>query len=152
MAGLTKIDPWFIQQMQEIVAVKQTGLASRNHRDGSRGLCCGKPSEWARATKQLARLWKNNASGGFATAGQKAHIAPVFKARRYLRPRNLKSFTPYMYSTYEDEDESETHLPNRKIVILGKRTQTGSGREIGIPITAAATQSFALPRRRITKP
>ncbi len=50
-------------------------------------------------------------------AATKAHICPVFK-RVDTCAAEFESFTPYMYSTYEDEDESEpTDRP--KIAILG---------------------------------
>ena len=45
------------------------------------------------------------------------NLGPVFK-RVDTCAAEFESFTPYMYSTYEDEDESEpTQQP--KIVILG---------------------------------
>src|SRR3984893_2776815 len=114
MVELTKIDPWFIQQMQEIVAVNKR-LASVTIETV--------PDELLREAKrigtsdeQLAQLWKTTAAA-VRHCRTKAHIAPVFK-RVDTCAAEFESFTPYMYSTYEDEDESEpTGKP--KIIILG---------------------------------
>ncbi len=66
--------------------------------------------------EQLAQLWKTSAAA-VRSQRTKAHIAPVFK-RVDTCAAEFESFTPYMYSTYEDEDESEpTDKP--KIIILG---------------------------------
>src|SRR5258708_17555715 len=111
---LTKIDPWFIQQLLEIIAVNKR-LASVTVetvpedllREGKR---IG-PSDG-----QLAQMWKPT-PGAVRHRRAKGHIAPVFK-RVDTCAAEFESFTPYMYSTYEDEDESEpTDLP--KIAILG---------------------------------
>ena len=111
---LTKIDPWFIQQMQEIVAVRRR-IASVTVETV--------PEELLREAKrigssdeQLAQLWKTTPAA-VRLRRTKAHIAPVFK-RVDTCAAEFESFTPYLYSTYEDEDESEpTDKP--KIVILG---------------------------------
>ncbi len=111
---LTKIDPWFIQQMQEIVAVNKR-LASVTVET------C--PEELLREAKRigtsdetLAQLWKTT-SAAIRHRRTKARIAPVFK-RVDTCAAEFESFTPYMYSTYEEEDESEP-TDKQKIMILG---------------------------------
>ena len=60
---------------------------------------------------------EDHARGRAPSQRAKAHIAPVFK-RVDTCAAEFESFTPYLYSTYEDEDEAEpTDRP--KIVILG---------------------------------
>ncbi len=111
---LTKIDPWFVQQLQEIVALNRR-LAGVTVETA--------PEELLREAKrvgssdeQLAQLWKTTAAA-VRYQRTKAHIAPVFK-RVDTCAAEFESFTPYMYSTYEEEDETEpTDRP--KIVILG---------------------------------
>src|ERR1700680_2696100 len=114
MAELTKIDPWFIQQMQEIVAV---------HRRLESVTIETVPVDLLREAKRmgtsdehLAQLWKTTPAA-VRHCRTKAHIAPVYK-RVDTCAAEFESFTPYLYSTYEDEDESET-TDKRKIMILG---------------------------------
>jgi carbamoyl-phosphate synthase large subunit len=66
--------------------------------------------------EQLAQLWKTTAAA-VRHRRHKTRIAPVFK-RVDTCAAEFESFTPYMYSTYEDEDESEP-TDKQKIVILG---------------------------------
>jgi carbamoyl-phosphate synthase large subunit len=64
----------------------------------------------------LARIWKTTPA---AVRLQRARygVSPVFK-RVDTCAAEFESFTPYMYSTYEDEDESDPQ-PRTKIMILG---------------------------------
>jgi carbamoyl-phosphate synthase large subunit len=66
--------------------------------------------------EQLAQMWKTTPA---AVRLQRARygVAPVFK-RVDTCAAEFESFTPYMYSTYEDEDESEPSS-KPKIIILG---------------------------------
>jgi carbamoyl-phosphate synthase large subunit len=111
---LTKIDPWFIEQIQEILAVNRR-LASVTVDTVSEELL----REGKRAgtsDEQLAQMWKTT-TAAVRHRRAKAHSAPVFK-RVDTCAAEFESFTPYMYSTYEDEDEScPTERP--KIAILG---------------------------------
>ena len=114
ICDLTKIDPWYVQQMQEIVAL--------NHRISGVTVETA-PEELLREAKRvgssdelLAQLWKTTPAA-VRNRRAKTHIAPVFK-RVDTCAAEFESFTPYLYSTYEEEDESEpTTRP--KIVILG---------------------------------
>jgi carbamoyl-phosphate synthase large subunit len=111
---LTKIDRWFLQQFHEIVELrKMAGLG-----------------EFREMSTDLLRTLKRS---GFADAD----IAGVFGVDEELvRQRRIEddlvpafkridtcaaefeSFTPYMYGTYEQADESEP-TPKKKVVILG---------------------------------
>src|SRR5579864_6282158 len=66
--------------------------------------------------EQLAQIWNTDTAGVRATRA-KHNVRPVFK-RVDTCAAEFESFTPYMYSTYEEEDESDT-TNRRKIVILG---------------------------------
>ena len=111
---LTKIDPWFIQQMQEIVAVNRR-LASVTVETVPEDLL-REAKRIGTSDEQLAQLWKTT-SAAIRHRRTKAHIAPVYK-RVDTCAAEFESFTPYMYSTYEDEDESEP-TNKQKIAILG---------------------------------
>ncbi len=111
---LTKIDPWFIEQLQEIIAVNRR-LASVTVETVPEDLL-REGKRIGTSDEQLAQMWKTTPAA-VRHRRAKAHISPVFK-RVDTCAAEFESFTPYMYSTYEDEDESEpTDKP--KIAILG---------------------------------
>jgi carbamoyl-phosphate synthase large subunit len=114
LVELTKIDPWFVQQMQEIVAVNRR-LASVTVETVPEDLL-REAKRIGTSDEQLAQIWKTTPAA-VRHRRTKAHIAPVFK-RVDTCAAEFESFTPYMYSTYEDEDESAPS-DKPKIVILG---------------------------------
>ncbi len=139
---LTKIDPWFIEQMQEIIAVNRR-LASVTVETVPEDLL-REGKRIGTSDEQLAQMWKTTPAA-VRHRRAKAHISPVFK-RVDTCAAEFESFTPYMYSTYEDEDESEpTDRP--KIAILGSGpNRIGQGIEFDYCCCHA---SFALARGRL---
>jgi carbamoyl-phosphate synthase large subunit len=111
---LTKIDPWFIEQLQEIIAMNKR-LASVTVETVSNELL-REGKRIGTSDEQLAQMWKTTPAA-VRHRRAKAHISPVFK-RVDTCAAEFESFTPYMYSTYEDEDESQP-TDRRKIAILG---------------------------------
>jgi carbamoyl-phosphate synthase large subunit len=111
---LTKIDPWFIQQLEEINAMNRRA-ASVTVETASRDLL-REVKRYGTSDEVLAQIWKTTAA---AVRLQRARygVAPVFK-RVDTCAAEFESFTPYMYSTYEEEDESNPQ-PRSKIMILG---------------------------------
>jgi len=111
---LTKIDPWFIHQIEEIVAANRRA-ASVTVETASKDLL-REVKRVGTSDEQLAQLWKTTPA---VVRLQRAryNVAPVFK-RVDTCAAEFESFTPYMYSTYEDEDESEPST-KQKIMILG---------------------------------
>jgi carbamoyl-phosphate synthase large subunit len=114
ICDLTKIDPWFIQQCEEINAMNRRA-ANVTVETASKDLL-REVKRYGASDETLAQIWKTTPA---AVRLQRARygVAPVFK-RVDTCAAEFESFTPYMYSTYEDEDESEpTNKP--KIMILG---------------------------------
>src|SRR5271154_1471449 len=111
---LTKIDPWFIHQIEEIVAMNRRA-ATVTVETASRDLL-REVKRHGTSDEQLAQIWKSTPA---SVRLQRARygVAPVFK-RVDTCAAEFESFTPYMYSTYEDEDESGVQ-PRPKIMILG---------------------------------
>jgi carbamoyl-phosphate synthase large subunit len=111
---LTKIDPWFIGQLEEIVAMNRR-VASVTVETASKDLL-REAKRHGMSDEQLAQIWKTAAS---AVRLQRARwgVAPVFK-RVDTCAAEFESYTPYLYSTYEDEDESEPQA-RAKVMILG---------------------------------
>jgi len=114
ICDLTKIDPWFIQQCEEINAMNRRA-ANVTVETASKDLL-REVKRYGTSDETLAQIWKTTPA---AVRLQRARygVAPVFK-RVDTCAAEFESFTPYMYSTYEDEDESEpSNKP--KIMILG---------------------------------
>jgi carbamoyl-phosphate synthase large subunit len=114
ICDLTKIDPWFIQQCEEINAMNRRA-ANVTVETASKDLL-REVKRHGTSDEALAQIWKTTPA---AVRLQRARygVAPVFK-RVDTCAAEFESYTPYLYSTYEDEDESEpTNKP--KIMILG---------------------------------
>jgi carbamoyl-phosphate synthase large subunit len=111
---LTHIDPWFLNEMKEITDLM---------RQVSAHTIDSLPPELLREVKRsgfsdgrIARLVGARASAVAAKRGDYA-IAPVYK-RVDTCAAEFESYTPYFYSTYEEEDEAEPSK-RKKIIILG---------------------------------
>ena len=111
---LTKIDPWFIHQIVEINLVNRRA-ASVTVETASKDLL-REVKRVGTSDEQLAQIWKTTPA---VVRLQRAryNVAPVFK-RVDTCSAEFESFTPYMYSTYEEEDETDA-TPKQKIMILG---------------------------------
>ena len=112
--SLTKIDPWFIRQMEEMVALDRQ-VASTSLTKCSRELLLASKRSGA-SDEELAKLW-NVKSASVRARRHELGVLPVFK-RVDTCAAEFESFTPYLYSTYEDFDESSV-TDRSKIVILG---------------------------------
>ncbi len=114
VCSLTKIDPWFIRQMEEMVALDRR-VAASSLRGVSKELMFESKRSGA-SDEELAKLW-NVKSASVRARRHELGVIPVFK-RVDTCAAEFESFTPYLYSTYEQEDESGT-TEKPKIVILG---------------------------------
>ncbi|MGB7667436.1 MAG: carbamoyl-phosphate synthase large subunit [Candidatus Acidiferrales bacterium] len=112
--ALTKIDEWFLRQMEKAVAVEKGVAATKIGDISAEMLKVAKRS--GMSDEQLAQTW-GTTTGAVREARAKHGVRPVFK-RVDTCAAEFESFTPYMYSTYEEEDEADTSK-KRKIVILG---------------------------------
>src|SRR6202167_373194 len=111
---LTKIDPWFIRQLQEMLAVDGRVAATTLGKCPPELLLEAKRS--GASDEEIAKLWNVKASSVRARR-KELGVQPVFK-RVDTCAAEFESFTPYLYSTYEEEDESGA-VDRPKVVILG---------------------------------
>src|ERR1700719_561629 len=114
ICSLTKIDPWFIRQMEEMVAIDRR-VAAKSLSGVSRELLLEAKRSGA-SDEELAKLLKATAEEVRARRHELG-VRPVFK-RVDTCAAEFESFTPYLYSTYEEEDESDA-VERPKVVILG---------------------------------
>ena len=109
----TKIDPWFLRNLQEI-AVAEGNLAAASTPERDRLLRPAKQLGFSDA--RLAALWDTNEDDVRAQR-KRLGIRPVYK-RVDTCAAEFVAHTPYLYSTYEDECEAEP-TDKKKIMILG---------------------------------
>ncbi len=119
IAQMTNIDPWFLHQLKEIadeqaklssLPLETIGTAALRHlkRVGFSDARLGnslQTSEGKASSEKVRQLRKQHG------------VRPVYK-RVDTCAAEFESFTPYMYSTYEEEDEA-TPTDRKKVIILG---------------------------------
>ncbi len=111
---LTKIDRWFLFNLQQIVETEREISVA-----GFQGL----DSQFLRSCKQrgfsdqqLAYL-TGTSENDIRQLRKKLNILPVYKLVDTCAAE-FESYTPYYYSTYEQENEAQ-RTPGKKIIILG---------------------------------
>src|SRR3984885_4687107 len=114
VCDLTKIDPWFIQQLQEMLEVDRRVAATTLSKCSAELLLESKRS--GASDEEIAKLW-NVKSASVRARRHELGVLPVFK-RVDTCAAEFESFTPYLYSTYEEEDEAAP-VDRPKVVILG---------------------------------
>ncbi|MGD1209993.1 MAG: carbamoyl-phosphate synthase large subunit [Candidatus Acidiferrales bacterium] len=114
VCDLTRIDPWFIRQMEEMLVLDQR-MAGTTLSKCDRELFLESKRSGA-SDEEIAKIW-NVKSASVRARRRELGVRPVFK-RVDTCAAEFESFTPYMYSTYEDEDESAV-VDRPKVVILG---------------------------------
>ncbi|MGH9453467.1 MAG: carbamoyl-phosphate synthase large subunit, partial [Terriglobia bacterium] len=114
LAELTRIDPWFLDQLQQIVTTQAE--LKRFTADSAPAPVMLEAKRLGLPDADLAELWHTTEEEVCARR-LGLNIRPVFK-RVDTCAAEFESFTPYLYSTYESEDEAEP-TDNRKVMILG---------------------------------
>ena len=133
--ALSHIDPWFLREIRRIIELERSILAAPEL-DAAR-LRVLKRNGFS--DRQLAKL--TNRSEEDVRAERHAFgVRPVYK-RVDTCAAEFEATTPYLYSTYETENEAEP-TNNRKVIILGSGpNRIGQGIEFD---TCCVHASFAL--------
>jgi carbamoyl-phosphate synthase large subunit len=111
---LSKIDPWFLFQLQEVMTIQREIEGSKLEEIDAAELREFK--EVALSDRRLAYL-TDTTEDEVRSYRKRLGIVPVYK-RVDTCGAEFESFTPYLYSTYEEEDESAP-TTRKKIMILG---------------------------------
>jgi carbamoyl-phosphate synthase large subunit len=118
IAKMTSIDPWFLYQLKEINDMQ---LELEKHpMESIPGDVLREAKRMGLSDGRLASTWRLEGKGGQEKVRhfRKKHgLKPVYK-RVDTCAGEFESYTPYLYSTYEEEDES-VPTSRKKIVILG---------------------------------
>ena len=119
IAQMTNIDPWFLHQLKEI-ADEQANLQKLT----TESITADRLFELKRVGFSDARLGQALQVGNGKGLVEAVHqlrsrhgVRPVYK-RVDTCAAEFESYTPYMYSTYEEEDEA-TPTDHKKVIILG---------------------------------
>ncbi|MEO8724808.1 MAG: carbamoyl-phosphate synthase large subunit, partial [Acidobacteriaceae bacterium] len=112
--SLTAIDPWFLFQLKQISDEGKklqdggiAGLTAENLREAKRmGISDERIAELVKIEASQVRGLRNEFK-----------IKPVYKLVDTCAAE-FESYTPYLYSTYEEEDEAPA-TANKKVMILG---------------------------------
>ena len=114
---LTGIDPWFLDQLLELVEMEDE-LAAIGRLDKITDAKLRKAKQYGFSDRQLAHLL--NADEPSVREERKSRgIVATFKSVDTCAAE-FEAYTPYYYSTYEDEDETPVKEPGKKrIMILG---------------------------------
>src|SRR5437867_5660465 len=111
---LSKIDPWFLDQLQQVMEIQRDIEGLKLEEISPEVLREFK--EVALSDRRLAYLTKRS-EDEVRSYRKQLGIGPVYK-RVDTCGAEFESYTPYLYSTYEEEDEAQpTDRP--KIMILG---------------------------------
>jgi len=119
LAKLTGIDPWFLHQLQEITEVQAEAERYTVESAGAEVLRQAKRA--GLSDNRLAAAWHAGNGHGAAEkirqARRRLGVTPVYKHVDTCAAE-FESYTPYLYSTYEQEDEAAP-TPKKKVIILG---------------------------------
>jgi carbamoyl-phosphate synthase large subunit len=111
---LSRIDPWFLEQLRDVMEIQRAVEGMKLEEIPSDLLRTFK--EAALSDRRLAYL-TSRSEGEVREYRKRLGVVPVYK-RVDTCGAEFESFTPYLYSTYESEDESAP-TNRRKIMILG---------------------------------
>ena len=121
----TGIDPWFLANIQEIVELEQ-GLRKTVRRSRAALATEGCPFSAEALREAKAFGFSDRQIGHIAGVAEdrvrawrgELGVRPVYKLVDTCAAE-FEAYTPYFYSTYEEEDEARTRPEVRKVMILG---------------------------------
>src|SRR5208283_4536278 len=132
--ALTKIDPWFLFNIKQIVDAENdlSGLvaehdAMKNRLSAIPAEVLLKAKQYGFSDKQLAHLWKTD-EDAVRDLRKKLGVIPVFKTVDTCAAE-FEAHTPYHYSTYEIENESVRSAKKKVIILGGGPNRIGQGIE-----------------------
>ncbi len=131
---LTKIDPWFLHQIREIVDAENEIKASAPSVELLR-----EAKKMGFSDKALATFWKMTELE-IRQWREKEKIIPVYKLVDTCAAE-FEAYTPYYYSTYETENETRPSEKRKVAIIGGGPNRIGQGIEFDYCCVHA---SFAL--------
>jgi len=136
--GLTKIDPWFIENIKEIVDLEKEIIRNRNQKPENRNQkrkkkqilapqLLLKAKQYGFSDNQIAELTGSNELT--VRSHRKRHfIQPVFRLVDTCAGE-FEAYTPYYYSTYETMNEIRPSKKKKIMILGGGPNRIGQGIE-----------------------
>jgi carbamoyl-phosphate synthase large subunit len=134
ISALTQIDPWFLDQIGQIVEAESALETAAPSDDLLR-----EAKRWGFSDRRLAQLWKTT-EDAVRKRRFDGGILPVYKLVDTCAAE-FEAFTPYYYSTYEDENENRPSAKPKVVILGGGPNRIGQGIEFDYCCVHA---SFAL--------
>ena len=114
---MTGIDPWFLENLFQIVEMEDQLRAVKDMGQCDNALL-RQAKQYGFSDRQLSTIWKMTEMD-VREERKRRGIQAVFKSVDTCAAE-FEAYTPYFYSTYEDEDETPAKKPDkRRIIILG---------------------------------
>ncbi|MCK9274256.1 MAG: carbamoyl-phosphate synthase large subunit [Syntrophales bacterium] len=126
VAGLTGIDPWFLDNILEIVETERE-LAACSKVEDVPPAVMRRVKECGFSDRQIGRLLACD-EGRVRQVRKEAGITPVYKLVDTCAAE-FEAYTPYFYSTYAEEDESRGGEKKKVMIIGGGPNRIGQGIE-----------------------
>ncbi len=113
---ITHIDPWFLDQLEDIVKMEEELRRSGGLEAISTELL-RQAKEYGFSDRQLATMWQCSEMEVRAMRKDRG-VIPTYKSVDTCAAE-FEAYTPYYYSTYEQEDETPPKGDKKRIMILG---------------------------------
>jgi len=144
----TFIDRWFLVQIKQIVDleknIRKLFLKSKDKKFGTLSSKHAplflQAKKWGFSDRRLAKL-TGQTEDGIRSFREKNKIVPVYK-RVDTCGAEFEAFTPYMYSTYEQENEAQPTTKKKVVILGGGPNRIGQGIEFDY-CCVHASQSLA---------
>ncbi|MGA7270268.1 MAG: carbamoyl-phosphate synthase large subunit [Acidimicrobiia bacterium] len=134
VAGVSQIDPWFVDQMDEIVELRIDLERSPGEDD-----LLWEAKRMGFSDRQIGHLW-GLSEDEVAVRRRRAGLNPTYKTVDTCAAE-FRAYTPYMYSTFEDESEVPPATRSSVVVLGSGPNRIGQGIEFDYCCVHA---SFAL--------
>ncbi|HNX69553.1 MAG TPA: carbamoyl-phosphate synthase large subunit [Candidatus Omnitrophota bacterium] len=122
----TGVDPWFLAQLKQIIDLEKELLDARGNKN-EQELLLRKAKQYGFSDVQLAFFWGVR-QAEVRKFRKKLGIKPVYKLVDTCAAE-FKAYTPYFYSTYEDEDEANPGKKKKVMILGGGPNRIGQGIE-----------------------
>ncbi len=115
---VTAIDPWFLDQVKQIVELEDEIRGLDGGLEAVDATFLRRAKRAGFSDRQLATLWRST-EFEVRTRRKQLGVRATFKSVDTCAAE-FEAYTPYYYSTYEDEDETPPKQPGKKrVMILG---------------------------------
>jgi len=127
IAGITKIDLWFLSNIEEIVLFEEElKKAAKENKNLNRELML-KAKQYGFSDMQIAKFL-NSDEVSVRTLRKTQGIAAVYKLVDTCAAE-FEAYTPYYYSAYEEEDETRVQNKKKIMILGGGPNRIGQGIE-----------------------